>query len=176
MTPWRSSANDFINVLGQNDISEDNMNCFSHSKYYDSYIYTRNYKQLQLLEQSVECPLNHSAQILVQTAQCRFLYRFTPLIISLPVRSAPFLPSRSPCLPSISHPYYFFALPPTPLSPQFLSDSSIPSLSTSIDYCLTNQILPISPTPDSFSLPPSPPPHFLPNSSVSRSHIQQIMP
>ena len=123
------------------------------------------------LEQSVECPLNHSAKILVQTAQCRFLCRFTPLIISLPVRSAPFLPSRSPCLPSISHPYYLFALPPTPLSPQFLSDSSIPSLSTSIDYCLTNQILPLS-HPHSFSFLPPSPYHFLPNSSVSHSHIQ----
>ena len=28
------------------------------------------------LEQSVECPLNHNAQILVQTAQCRILFHF----------------------------------------------------------------------------------------------------
>ena len=31
------SANDFLNVLGQNEISEDEINCFSHSKYFDSY-------------------------------------------------------------------------------------------------------------------------------------------
>ena len=75
------------------------------------------YRYIISLEQSFECPLNHNAQILVQTAQCRFLCHFTPLTISLPVRSAPFLPSRSPCLPSISHPYYFFAPPPFPAVP-----------------------------------------------------------
>ena len=30
-------ANDFIKVLGQNEISEDEIDCFSHSQYYDSY-------------------------------------------------------------------------------------------------------------------------------------------
>ena len=117
-----------------------------------------------VLGQSFECQLNCDAQILVQKAQCRFLCRFIPLIISHPVPS-PISATSFSSLPSLSLslPICLLSHTPTislfspPLSPQFLSDSSIPSLSTSIDYCLTNHMLPLY-HPHSFSfLPPSPP-------------------
>ena len=47
---------------------------------------------IQVLGQSVECPLNYNAQILVQTAQCRFLCLSHPLVTHLlPPSTVPYL-------------------------------------------------------------------------------------
>ena len=55
------SANDLINILGENDLSDEELNCFSHSKFYDSgevhkvlSSHTNDFKLLSLNVQSLQ--------------------------------------------------------------------------------------------------------------------------
>ena len=113
---------------------------------------------------SVECPLNHNAHILVQTAHCRFLCNFTPLIFSLSVPSplsAPIphfllLPLSLTFLPLSLFSLYltyplFLRIPPFPL--RFLNSFTLDFNILLLDYPYSSSIS----HPHSFSFLPPPP-------------------